>query len=137
MKRSEEIGLDEQRQSGSVQQLPASLPQTMADAMTFVEQLGERYLWIDQLCINQADEGEKQRQIHITDQIFSSAYLTIVSLDGEDANWGLPGTSRPLLHTHQPTINIKSGRLVATYIYSAWDNNGTSVWDSRGWTLQE
>lgn len=26
---------------------------------------------------------------------------------------------------------------MATFIYSNWDNNGTSIWDSRGWTLQE
>ena len=71
------------------------------------------------------------------DQIFASAYLTLVNLDGIDADWGLPGISRPLLQTQQPTVNLKSGRLMATYVYSNCDNNGMSIWDSRGWTLQE
>ena len=71
------------------------------------------------------------------DQIFASAYLAIVSMDGPDADWGLPGISRPLQQSQQPALRLDSGRLMATFIYSIWDNNGSSVWDSRGWTLQE
>ena len=119
------------------QKLPAFIPQTMVDAITFVNRIGERYLWIDQLCIDQTNDEEKQRQINAMDQIFASAYLTIVSMDGPDADWGLPGISRPLQQSQQPTIRLDSGRLMATFIYSTWDNNGNSIWDSRGWTLQE
>ncbi len=119
------------------QKLPAFIPQTMVDAITFVNRIGERYLWIDQLCIDQTNDEEKQRQINAMDQIFASAFLTIVSMDGPDADWGLPGISRPLQQSQQPTIRLDSGRLMATFIYSTWDNNGNSIWDSRGWTLQE
>ena len=121
-----------------VQDIPTVLPQTMMDAITFVKGIGELYLWVDQLCIDQANEAEKQRQINSMDRIFASAYLTIVSLDGQDADWGLPGISRPLQQVQQPTFRLGStGRLMATFIYSNWDNNGSSTWDSRGWTLQE
>lgn len=120
-----------------VQKLPNLLPQTMVDAITFVECIGERYLWIDQLCIDQTNEDEKQRQINSMDRIFASAYLTIVNLDGKDADWGLPGISKPLQQTQQPTLRLDSGQLMATFIHSNWDNNGSSVWDGRGWTLQE
>lgn len=127
-----------QAQAEFVQDIPTVLPQTMMDAMTFVKCIGERYLWIDQLCIDQANEAEKQRQISSMDRIFASAYMTIVSLDGQDADWGLPGISRPLQQIQQPTLRLGStGRLMATFIYSNWDNNGSSTWDSRGWTLQE
>lgn len=119
------------------QKLADFIPQTMRDALTFVERIGERYAWIDQLCIDQTNEEEKQRQINIMDRIFAAAILTVISLDGPDADWGLPGISRPLLQTHQPTVRLMSGQLMATFIYSNWDNNGSSVWDSRGWTLQE
>ncbi|KAI4164047.1 MAG: hypothetical protein LQ342_002282 [Letrouitia transgressa] len=124
-------------QRTSNQTLPTSIPQTMEDAITFTKRIGERHLWIDQLCIDQTNNQEKHQQIDLMDQIFASAYLTIVNLDGQDAEWGLPGVSRPLLQTQQPTLRLKVGQLMATYIYSIWDNNGNSVWDSRGWTLQE
>ena len=119
------------------QKLPSFIPKTMLDAMTFVNLIGERYLWIDQLCIDQTNPEEKQRQINAMDQIFASAYLTIVSIDGPDADWELPGISRPLQQSQQPRVTLDSGRLMATFIYSTWDNNGNSIWDSRGWTLQE
>ncbi|KAL9608495.1 MAG: hypothetical protein Q9167_006674 [Letrouitia subvulpina] len=124
-------------QRTSNQTLPASIPQTMEDAITFTKRIGERYLWIDQLCIDQMNNEEKHQQIDIMDQIFASADLTIINLDGQDADWGLPGVSRPLLQTQQPTVRLRAGQLMATYIYSIWDNNGNSIWDSRGWTLQE
>lgn len=119
------------------QKLPTFIPQTMVDAITFVDRIGERYLWIDQLCIDQTNDEEKQRQINAMDEIFASAYLTIVNMDGPHADWGLPGVSRPLQQSQQPTIRLDSGRLMATFIYSLWDNIGSSIWDSRGWTLQE
>ena len=119
------------------QKLPSFIPETMVDAMIFVNRIGERYLWIDQLCIDQTSGEEKQRHINAMDQIFASAYLTIVSMDGPDADWGLPGISRPMLQSQQPMVTLDSGRLMATFIHSTWDNNGNSIWDSRGWTLQE
>ena len=39
-----------QRQS----RLPAGIPQTMEDALTFVDWLGEKYLWIDLYCIGES-----------------------------------------------------------------------------------
>ncbi|KAL8644966.1 MAG: hypothetical protein Q9210_006980 [Variospora velana] len=117
--------------------LPKFVPQTMLDAITFVEGLEEHYLWIDQLCIDQTNDEEMQRQMDLMDQIFAIAHLTIVCVDGPDADWGLPGVSRPLQRTKQPTVKIDCGQLTATFIHSQWHNNGTSVWDSRAWTLQE
>ncbi|ERF76407.1 hypothetical protein EPUS_06965 [Endocarpon pusillum Z07020] len=109
----------------------------MEDAITFVKHIGERYLWVDLFCIDQSNKEQKQSQINSMDRIYASAYLTLVCLDGRDADWGLPGISRPLLQTIQPTVTLVAGRLTATFIYSVWDNNGNSVWDTRAWTLQE
>ena len=123
--------------SGRGPQLPPILPQTVVDAITFVKQLEEMYLWVDLFCIDQGNPEESQSQINSMDRIFASAYLTLVCLDGKDAYWGLPGISRPLLQTNQPTVELATGRLSATYVYSIWDHHGDSVWDSRAWTLQE
>ena len=71
------------------------------------------------------------------DKIYTSSYLTIVALDGEDADWGLPGISRPMEHTKQPTLALGKNSLMATYIFSIYYHLGKSKWDSRAWTLQE
>lgn len=117
--------------------LPQHIPQTMEDAVTFVNSLGERYLWIDLYSIDQTDFQELAHQINCMDQIFASAHVTLICLDGQNADWGLPGVSRPLLQTQQPSIKLAAGQLTATFVFSTWHNNGTAIWDSRAWTLQE
>ena len=128
--------------SGSAKQkphpdIPNNIPQTIEDALTFVERIGEQFLWVDLFCIDQTNDDERHAQINAMDRIYSSAFLTLIALDGETADWGLPGVSRSLLQTNQPTVLLGQGRLTATYIYSVWDNNGKSVSDRRAWTLQE
>ncbi|PSN62948.1 hypothetical protein BS50DRAFT_455258, partial [Corynespora cassiicola Philippines] len=54
-----------------------SLPRTIRDAMTFVKRLGQRYLWVDSLCIVQDDGVEKHSQIAMMHEIYSAAYVTI------------------------------------------------------------
>ena len=117
--------------------VPYPAAQTIEDAMTLVKNLGERYLWADLYCIDQNDELAKQEQITLMDKIYASSYLTIVALDGENADWGLPGITRPLEHTKQPTLTLDHGVLRATYVFSIYDHLGDSKWDSRAWTLQE
>ena len=117
--------------------VPYLAAQTIEDAMTFVKRLGEQYLWTDLYCIDQNDEPAKREQIMLMDKIYASSYLTIVAMDGENADWGLPGITRPLEHTRQPTLNLGIGQLTATYIFSTYHHFGKSKWDSRAWTLQE
>ena len=114
--------------TGSDQKLPARIPQTLEDAITFTKWLDERYLWVDLYCIDQTDERRMQAQISRMDRVFSSAFVTLVNLDGGNADWGMPGISRPLLQTAQPTVKTSEGTLMATFLYSTWDNNGTSAW---------
>ena len=42
------------------------------------------YLWIDQICISQAHEGERNHQVQLMSQIYSSSLSTIIWL-GEDS----------------------------------------------------
>jgi hypothetical protein len=74
------------------------LSSTIRDAMTLVRDLGERYLWVDSLCIIQDDAESKYKAIHQMDLVYSRAYSTLVALSGSDASSGLPGVrafSRP------------------------------------------
>jgi hypothetical protein len=77
---------------GSYAQLDRQeLPRTIRDAMFVVEALGERYLWVDSLCIIQDDQLEMKTMIHGMDRIFKAATLTIIAASGGDAYAGLPG----------------------------------------------
>jgi hypothetical protein len=49
----------------------------------FRHETNERRLWVDALCINQADHGERAQQVAMMAQIYSRAARTLVWL-GED-----------------------------------------------------
>lgn len=140
---------------------PAQLPATIADAMSLVSSLGERYLWVDALCIVQDDMEHKMRDIANMDRIYSHANATLVALHGTDAAAGLPGlrpNSRPPQVVETLTIDKGSKNLdrsplpiaasevpqdtqvtvnlIATPppLHMAID---VAPWGTRGWTFQE
>lgn len=66
------------------------LPPVIEHAMQLTRRIGERYLWVDALCIDQADAEHTKRQLQAMAAIYSSAVVTIISAD-EDSNVGIPG----------------------------------------------
>jgi hypothetical protein len=64
--------------------LEAKLPRTIRDAMKLVSALGERYMWVDRLCIIQDDEVMKASQLRIMGAIYARAYFTIVAAQGRN-----------------------------------------------------
>ncbi|OCK74775.1 HET-domain-containing protein [Lepidopterella palustris CBS 459.81] len=130
-----------------------ALPKVIQDAIVFTKAFGERYLWVDALCIVQDDEDSKQRDIQQMDIVYSKAYVTIVALSGFDANAGLAGV-RPNSRTPQEvhTVSISDNSFSLEYNPES-DNKqdvriaasprtcalvlDTSKWNSRGWTYQE
>ena len=61
--------------------------------MKLTDLLGERYLWVDSLCIVQDDKKDKAVQIAAMDLIYSSAVLTVAAASGISADTGLHGMS--------------------------------------------
>ncbi|KAI1131120.1 heterokaryon incompatibility protein-domain-containing protein [Nemania abortiva] len=114
---------------------------TIVDAMELLRKVGQRYLWVDVLCILQDDPEEKQRLIHGMDQVYENANLTIIAVAGEDANAGLPGiTRRDYLpyEQHFGWITRDNTPLkLAICPPSLSEQVKNSKWDSRGWTYQE
>jgi hypothetical protein len=101
-----------------------SLPRTLRDAMKACRHLGQRYLWIDRLCIVQDDARSKMEQIAAMGRIYRSAALVIIASAGQDANSPLPGVSccRPKDTAIQ-------------FLLKGQDRS--TVWWERGWTYQE
>jgi hypothetical protein len=115
----------------------SSIPRTIQDAMTVVARLGERFLWVDSLCIVQDDRSEKHGQIAKMDLIYSAAYVTIVQHSGSDSSAGLPGIrpgSRSLIATK---AHVEDFVMMACANHSVPGVLRSSIHSTRGWTLQE
>lgn len=114
-----------------------AISQTILDAMTVVEGMDQRYLWVDSMCILQDDDDpEKLEQMNSMDQIYGSAILTIVAADAANANVGLEGVregSRSVMQLAEqlrPGFHIMAPTAVPQYL-------DQSPWNMRAWTMQE
>lgn len=119
-------------------QLPRNLPLTIEDAITVTKDLGFKYLWVDQYCIDQEDEADKESQISQMDLIYKSADLTIIAAGGDSCQSGLPGVSawrRDILDPFVLDDVFTFGMHPPDYFYQPSFENGS--WHTRGWTFQE
>lgn len=67
------------------------IPKTIRQSMQLVAFLGERYLWVDRLCIVQDDDTHLDHQIRIMASIYHQAHVTIVAAAGWDCDAGFRG----------------------------------------------
>lgn len=100
------------------------LPTVIREAMDLLRGIGERYLWVDCLCICQGDE-RTQTEVGFMDEIYSGAYFTIIAA----ATLGLYG---------------KKCYKATGKRWEQWNAHKefecrllTTTWASRGWTFQE
>ncbi|KAH9921576.1 heterokaryon incompatibility protein-domain-containing protein, partial [Amylocystis lapponica] len=114
----------------------AALPGTIRDAVLFVRQLGERYVWIDALCIVQDDAADKAAQIPVMDLVYGNALLTIFAAGGNAADAPLPGL-RPGTRTQHQHVEMVQGLHLTVPLPVPIETLSQSAWDTRGWTYQE
>ncbi|KAF2136560.1 uncharacterized protein K452DRAFT_292284 [Aplosporella prunicola CBS 121167] len=117
-----------------------SIPRTIRDAMCLVRSIGQRYLWVDALCIVQDDPEEKKRLICGMDYVYENAMLTIIAASGGDADAGLSGITHRQDQAYEETaiFQVKKSILrVSTYRPSLTEHLQSSRWNTRGWTYQE
>ena len=112
------------------------LPRVIQHAISFVEKLGKRYIWIDSLCIVQDDSVHKHLQLMQMDLIYSSALLTLVEVTAFDADSGLAELFTYPRTSAWSTAYVDDQRLISRppefdTIFS------NSKYRSRAWTLQE
>jgi len=75
------------------------MPTTIKDAFDVVTRLGERYLWVDRLCILVDDGQDKLEQMSNMDLIYSAAVLTIVNASACCDNASIPGLDKILVRS--------------------------------------
>ncbi|KAI1432133.1 heterokaryon incompatibility protein-domain-containing protein [Xylaria sp. CBS 124048] len=113
------------------------IPKTIRDTIDFVRCIDCRYVWIDQLCLIQDDDGDRGIGIKAMDLVYEQAYFTIVAGSGTDADSGLPGVrdgtrsaSRQIARQILPDMKL-------VLRHTMQDIVAQSEYHHRGWTFQE
>ncbi|MBE3049811.1 HET domain-containing protein, partial [Candidatus Bathyarchaeota archaeon] len=95
------------------------------DAISVFEELGERYLWVDALCITQDSSNDRRIQVLRMRQIYASAKCTIAAASSVAAKEGLlPKTKVPSAGECQSEAELD--QLL-----------DKAPWSTRGWCYQE
>jgi len=118
---------------GALSQRISLISRTVRDAIEFVRLLGDRYLWVDCLCLTNDDQEELNKGINSMFKVYDEAYATIVAANGDSAEVGLPRVSKAEAPPKRPFETIKPGLSViaVTYLDECLKR---SAWYTRGWT---
>lgn len=112
------------------------LPATFQDAVKVTWSLGQRYLWIDSICIIQGPYGDFNDEAKRMEDVFSQAYCVLAasSARGQHDGFLKPRTARQYL-------TIRNDPLPPIHVCEYIDDFQKHVLDShlnkRGWVLQE
>lgn len=74
--------------------LADDMPRTIRDVIRLLPLIGERYLWVDRLCIVQDDEQHKAVHIDRMVSIYYNARMKLVHALGDGAGYGLRARGR-------------------------------------------
>jgi Heterokaryon incompatibility protein (HET) len=118
---------------GSLRKYRDRIPKAICDAMKLVDLVGERYLWVDSLCLVQDDHQTMVDGINSMNFIFENALATIVAAEGSDASVGLRRLHSKSPSSTQRVHTIKQG-LSLTAIGACDVHVKKSKWSSRAWT---
>lgn len=113
-----------------------SLPQLVKDAIWVTKSLGERYLWVDCLCIKQSDPNDLAEQIGLMDRIYENCLLTIVTSTSTDIYSRIPGL-RSYSRFKSTSEASAGGRLLKAICAASVVGEFRGPWSDRAWTYQE
>jgi hypothetical protein len=120
---------------GGIANIRGKLPRTINDAIDLVDRMGERYLWVDQLCLIQDNNEDKAGAIGNMDSIYAGSVLTIVAAAGDNAAAGLPGVNpgrKPAQYIEEVKPGIRMTRVEGMFRPLAY-----SKYVTRGWTYDQ
>ncbi|KAF4635082.1 hypothetical protein G7Y89_g3009 [Cudoniella acicularis] len=117
--------------------LPGDLPATIEDAIRVTQNLQKRYLWVDYVCIDQHVIPKKLQQIGIMNDIYSSAFATILSLNGSSISEGLPRVGTGMSVIQQQLVDFGQGNKIASELPPLETQLKSGNLMTRGWTFQE
>ncbi|KAF4810747.1 hypothetical protein CGCSCA5_v010351 [Colletotrichum siamense] len=107
-------------------------------AIALTSLVGQRYLWVDTLCIDHSRIAESTTQLQNMGAIYANASLTIVALD-RDAEDGFPSLrdiSREKYRDDEVPIQFGNEQFILDKL-SYFGLTSWSMYHERGWTFQE
>jgi hypothetical protein len=123
------------------------LPRTLQDAIHVTRQLGQKYIWIDAICIIQDSTSDWERESATMASVYRNAYLTIAAGTAATATEGFlshhyPATDYPIPFrrpwcTEQGLESVLAARMVPDLETHSDDDTELLPLDTRGWCLQE
>jgi len=125
---------------GSITESSQNLSWTIKDAITVCKALGERFLWIDCLCIQQDDMVHKIAQIERMDDIYGHAIFTIVNAGHGyrlNADSPLSGVRPNTRKVFQFSARADSFSVMGNSCPRLQVDLEQSMWRQRAWTFQE
>lgn len=133
--------LEDLQRPGSLLQeaINGRVPPTIWHVMQLTRIIGERYLWVDAVCIVQDDEIHMMKELKMMGAIYASAKLTIVASDGDagDGICGLRGISQPREFRQEVVPVFDREQIIFRKIPVFLSSLGCSPYFKRGWTYQE
>ncbi|KAF2664344.1 HET-domain-containing protein [Microthyrium microscopicum] len=134
--RTTSVNRAELERPGSLNPSNEYISLVIRDAMTLVRSIGERYLWVDRLCIEQDNASQKHDHIGQMDIIYRHSTLTIIALCATSADEPLFGIDKQALLPAYAVDGSDDSTSMAFSSHPAvlFEN---SVYETRGWTFQE
>ena len=115
------------------------LPQTLHDAIMWTRKLGERYIWIDSMCILQDSTEDWQREASRMASIYGSATMTLVAASSS-VYGGMTDRRNPLRNS-AASVDLQDGSSKSSvYLLPNGQPRNAPLpppTDSRGWCYQE
>lgn len=117
--------------------ISSQLAPIVRHAISLTTMIGERYIWVDTLCIDHSRAAESTEQLQLMGAIYANASLTIVALDGdaEDGFPGLKGVS-PDRDLQDYPVSFGEEQFI-DYGFDLYNLNTIGPYHKRGWTYQE
>jgi hypothetical protein len=112
------------------------LPNILRHAMHLTSVIGERFLWVDALCIIHG-HADTRHQLNLMGAIYANAMITIIAADGDsnDGLLGLNGISAPRMLEHK-VIPFANEKIIVRNTQT-FSMVGNTPYYERGWTYQE
>jgi Heterokaryon incompatibility protein (HET) len=123
----------------TLEQEPVTPPKTIQDAIQLTRLIGEKFLWVDSLCIVQDDKEDVKMHLDGMGSIYANAYATIVAAV-QTAFWGLRGIEHvtpPMDRKRALAAFLESPDSLHDKIRMLHDRLQACTWSRRAWTFQE
>ncbi|KAL1389282.1 heterokaryon incompatibility protein-domain-containing protein [Phyllosticta capitalensis] len=118
------------------------LPKTFQDAVDFVRRLGERYIWIDSLCITQDSPEDWAKESAKMSSIYQNSMVTIAATESDNSSGGCFSTPDDEYKAHPFAVKYSNGSYFTLYCRRSqpdwrWPEHIGAPLFKRAWVYQE